>query len=51
MAFGEKLPPDASQRAGFSDYITDGRVIFEDVLRTLYDRVNKAHGRTEKPPL
>jgi hypothetical protein len=34
-----------------SDTLTEGRVVFEDVLKDLYDRVNKAYGSNEKPPL
>jgi ribonuclease Z len=50
-ASGKKLPPDPSKRIGFSEFITEGRVVFADVLKTLYDRVNEAYGSHEEPPL
>jgi len=50
-ASGKKLPPDASKRIGFSDYITSGRVVFDDVLKKIYKRVNEEYGSNEKPPL
>jgi ribonuclease Z len=50
-AVGKKLPPDASKRIGFSDYITDGRVVFKDVIEKIYDEINKKYGSSAKPPL
>jgi ribonuclease Z len=50
-AVGKKLPPDASKRIGFSDYITGGRVVFKEVIQNIYDEVNKKHGSNAKPPL
>jgi ribonuclease Z len=50
-ASGPKLPPDASKRVGFTKFISDGRVIFKDVLSEIYDRVNKEYGSDEQPPL
>ncbi len=50
-ASGKKLPPDPSKRIGFSDYITGGRVVFEDVLKKIYKRVNEEYGSNEEPPL
>ncbi|MBT8477539.1 MAG: MBL fold metallo-hydrolase [Gemmatimonadetes bacterium] len=35
-----KLPPDLSQQIGFSDFITDGRVPFSEVVEQLYDDIN-----------
>jgi ribonuclease Z len=50
-ASGKKLPPDPSQRIGFTEFIMEGRVVFADVLKVLYDRVNEAYGSHEEPPL
>jgi ribonuclease Z len=50
-AVGKKLPPDASKRIGFSDYITDGRVVFKDVIEKIYDEIYKKYGSSAKPPL
>ena len=50
-ASGPKLPPDPSKRVGFSEYITEGRVVFEDVVKKLYERVNTEYGSDEEPPL
>ena len=50
-ASGKKLPPDPSKRIGFSEFVTEGRVVFADVIKTLYDRVNEAYGSNEEPPL
>ena len=50
-ASGKKLPPDPSKRVGFSEYITNGRVVFEDVVKKLYERVNTEYGSNEEPPL
>ena len=47
------LPPksaDPSQRVGFSDYITDGRVVFEDVIKFYYDQTNDMFGTDYQPP-
>lgn len=49
-ASGKKLPPDPSKRIGFSDYITGGRVVYEDVLQGIYDRVNGEYGSNEEVP-
>jgi ribonuclease Z len=50
-AVGKKLPPDASKRIGFSDYITGGRVVFTEVIQNIYDEINKKYGSKAKPPL
>ncbi len=50
-AVGKKLPPDASKRIGFSDYITGGRVVFKEVIQNIYDETNKKYGSNAKPPL
>ncbi len=49
-ASGKKLPPDASTRIGFSDYIINGRVVYKDVLEKIYKRVNEEYGSNEKVP-
>jgi ribonuclease Z len=49
-AVGKKLPPDASKRIGFSDYIIGGRVPFTEVVQNIYDEINKKYGSKAKPP-
>ncbi|MHC4947661.1 MAG: guanitoxin biosynthesis MBL fold metallo-hydrolase GntH [Planctomycetota bacterium] len=39
-----KLPPDRSQRIGFSKLVNDGRVVYEDLIRKMYTDVNKEYG-------
>ncbi len=46
----ETLPADPKDRVGFSDYITAGRVVFEDVIKFYYDQTNKMFGTDYKPP-
>jgi len=46
----EKLPGDPSQRIGFSDFITSGRVPYSDVVEKIYADINKRYGSNEKPP-
>jgi len=41
---------DPSKRVGFSDYVTDGRVVFKDVLKFYYDQTNEMFGTDFKPP-
>ena len=43
-AVGKKLPPDASKRIGFSEFITNGRVPFKDVVDKIYSDINKKYG-------
>ena len=45
-----KLPPDLSQRVGFSDFITGGRVPFQDVVQQIYDEINERYGSNAQPP-
>ncbi len=45
-----KLPPDMSQRVGFSDFITGGRVHFRDVVQQIYDEINERYGSSAQPP-
>ena len=44
------VPPDVSQRIPFSDYITDGRVVYEDVIKFYYNQANEMFGTDFKPP-
>ena len=46
-----KLPPDLSQRIGFSKEIMAGRVVFKDVVKALYDDINEKYGSDAKPPI
>ena len=50
-AVGKKLPPDASKRIGFSDFITGGRVVFKDVIEKIYKEINDKYGSNVKPPV
>jgi ribonuclease Z len=43
-------PPDFSKAIGFSDYITGGRVNFQDVIEKLYSDINKEYGTNIPPP-
>ena len=50
-ATGPKLPPDPSQKLAFpSDFIIQGRVVHKDVLKELYEDINKRYGSNVKPP-
>ena len=46
----KKLDADPSKRVGFSDYINNGRHVFEDVIRQYYEQTNKEFGTDFKPP-
>jgi ribonuclease Z len=46
----EKLPADPSQKIGFSDFITDGRVPYTEVVEKIYADINKRYGSDVKPP-
>ncbi len=46
----EKLPADPSQKIGFSDFITNGRVPYSDVVEKVYADINKRYGSNVKPP-
>ena len=50
-ASGPKLAPDPSQRGGMAEALTEGRVVFAEVLKDIYDRVNAKYGSNEEPPL
>ena len=41
---------DPSQRVGFSKYISDGRVVFADVIKFYYDQSNEMFDSDFKPP-
>jgi ribonuclease Z len=41
---------DPSKRVGFSDYVTDGRVVFKDVIKFYYDQTNEMFGTDFEPP-
>jgi len=43
-AVGEKIPPDASKRIGFTDFITDGRVNYKKVVDGIYADINEKYG-------
>ncbi len=42
--------PDPSKRIGFSKYIWDGRVNYPEVLKNIYDKINKEYGTDVAPP-
>jgi len=39
----EKLPADPADRVGFSEFITSGRRVYQDVIEDLYNRVNERY--------
>jgi len=49
-AVQKKLPPDASMRIGFSDYISGGRVPYKDVVDKIYSEINKKYGTNIPTP-
>jgi ribonuclease Z len=49
-AVQKKLPPDASKRIGFSDYIEGGRVPYKDVVDKIYSDINKKYGTNIPTP-
>lgn len=42
--------PDQSKRIGFSKYIWDGRVNYPEILKNIYDKINKEYGTDIAPP-
>jgi ribonuclease Z len=44
------LAADPSQRLGFSDFITGGRVVYADVIKFYYDQTNQMFGTNFQPP-
>jgi ribonuclease Z len=46
----KKESADPKDRVGFSEYITDGRVVFKDVIDNYYAETNKEFGTDYKPP-
>jgi len=49
-AVGKKLPPDASKRIGFSEFIKGGRVPYPDVVDKIYAHINKKYGTNIPAP-
>jgi ribonuclease Z len=46
----EKEAADPKKRVGFTKFLTDGRVVYEDVIKFYYDQTNKMFGTDFKPP-
>ncbi len=46
----KKLAANPADRIGFSDFVTSGRVVFEDVIKFYYDQTNQMFGTDFKPP-
>ncbi|MHC4803778.1 MAG: hypothetical protein ACYTFF_16965, partial [Planctomycetota bacterium] len=40
----KKVDADPSQRYGFSDYLMEGRHVYEDVIKYYYDQTNQEFG-------
>ena len=40
----EQLPPDFSKAVGFSEYVLNGRNVFNDVIKKYYDDTNEEYG-------
>ena len=49
-AVNKKLPPDASKRIGFSDFIYGGRVNYKEVVDEIYSDINKQYGTNIPAP-
>ena len=45
-----KLPPDFSQQIGFSDFVSGGRVDYQDVIEEIYEQINREYGTNVRPP-
>jgi ribonuclease Z len=45
-----KASADPKDRIGFSKYIMDGRVVFDDVIKFYYDQTNEMFGTDFEPP-
>ena len=46
----EKLPADPKDRVGFSVFVTDGRVPFQETVDRVYEETNRAPGTDDPPP-
>lgn len=44
------LPGDPKDRVGFSNFISEGRVVFKDVIKFYYDQANEMFGTDYEPP-
>ena len=45
-----KLPADPKDRVGFTKFLVDGRVVFDDVIKFYYDQTNEMFGTDYAPP-
>lgn len=45
-----KLPADPNERVGFSEFITNGRVVYDDVIKFYYDQTNEMFGTDYAAP-
>ena len=45
-----KASADPNDRIGFSKYIMDGCVVFDDVIKFYYDQTNEMLGTDFEPP-
>ncbi len=46
-----KIPAELDRRIGFSEFITSGRLPYADVVKGIYDGINKQCGTDLKPPV
>lgn len=46
----KKESADPADRVGFSDFVTDGRVVFKDVIDLYYKETNEEFGTNYEPP-
>ena len=46
----KKLSADPKERIGFTKFLMEGRVVYEDVIKFYYDQTNKMFGTDFKPP-
>jgi ribonuclease Z len=46
----EKLDADPNERVGFTPFLMDGRVVYDDVIKFYYDQTNEMFGTDYQPP-
>lgn len=49
-SLSEKLPADPNDKIGFTDFITNGRVVYTDVVEWYYKETNEMFGTDYKAP-
>jgi ribonuclease Z len=49
-AFGPKIAPDPSERVGYSEFITGGRLSYKEVVAKIYADINEKYGTDVPSP-